>query len=337
MMTENPNRQKLKKFYNTLEDRPLDPSAPYYSPFLQESETDPIAELANRISLSAAESVNLFSGQRGCGKSTEFRRLKQELEQDDCEVYLLDMREYMNLTVPVEINDFLISIMIAFSDQIKAQHHSSPANRSYLDRLIHFLNTDVNIDSIGFQNINASLKDDPTFKQRLQQDLQGHTARIVQEAHTFAKDAVKLIRKKTKDPHKKVVILVDSVEQIRGVGIEGSLKVHKSVENLFSGHATSLQIPMLHTVYTIPPYLPALVQGVGRQLGGKMTCTLPSIHVQNQDNSLDIKGLEIMQDLVERRYPCWKDFFTIEQLNTLASASGGDLRDFFSATANSLG
>ena len=181
-MPENQSRSKLKKFYNTLEDQPIDPSNPYYYPFLQESDSDPITELADRISFSVSESVNLFSGQRGSGKSTEFRRLKKVLEADDCEVYLLDMREYMNLTTAVEISDFLVSIMTALSDQVQARHHTAPAERGYLERLVDFLNKDINIDSVviktGMSDITASLKDDPTFKQRLQESLQGHIAKI---------------------------------------------------------------------------------------------------------------------------------------------------------------
>ncbi len=332
-MPENQNKSKLKKFYNTLEDQPIDPSDPYYYPFLQESDSDPITELATRISFSLSESVNLFSGQRGCGKSTEFRRLKQMLEADDCEVFLLDMREYMNLTTVVEISDFLVSIMIALSDDVEKRYQTAPADRGYLERFTDFLKRDVQLDKVGIKteagSLTASLKDDPTFKQLLQKSLQGHTAKIVSEAHKFAQDTVQLIRKISKNEDKKVVLLIDTVEQIRGVGADGSIQVHKSVENLFSGHAASLQIPMLHIVYTIPPYLPALAPGLGRLLGGTLVYTLPSIHVQNNDNTLDSKGLEIMRELIIRRYPHWQDVFSEEQVNNLAIASGGDLRDFF--------
>ncbi len=62
--------------------------------------------MATRISWSDAAGVNLFSGQRGSGKSTELRRLRHMLDRKGCEVFLCDMRDYMNLTKPVEITDF---------------------------------------------------------------------------------------------------------------------------------------------------------------------------------------------------------------------------------------
>ena len=332
-MSENENSSKLKKFYNTLVDQSIEPTDPYYYPFLKDSISDPIAELASRISFSISESVNLFSGQSGCGKSTELKRLKKILKEQGCEVFLLDMREYINLHTPVEISDFLISIMTALSDEVEQSYNHTPAKRGYLERLNDFLHQDVKLENMGVKieatDIKASLKADPTFKQRLQDSLQGHTAKIITDAHKFAQETVSLIRQETKDNNKKVVLLIDSVEQIKGVGADNSEKVHKSVANLFSGHSEGLKIPTLHIVYTIPPYLTALAPGVGRQLGGAMACTLPSIHVQNKDNSIDPNGLEIMRTLISKRYQQWEQFFTPDQLNKLAISSGGDLRDYF--------
>ena len=212
-MPENNHRDQLKKFFNTLEDRPLEPNDPFYSTFLQDSGSDPVAEIADRISFSMSQSVNLFTGQRGCGKSTEFRRLKQILEKDGCEVYLLDMRDYMNLTTTIEISDFLVSVMTALSDKIESGYGQSPGSRGYLERLVDFLNQEIKIEGMDFStnigSIKSSLKDDPTFKQRLQRSLKGHIAKIVNEANTFAQETVEFIRKKSNDPDKKVVVLVD--------------------------------------------------------------------------------------------------------------------------------
>jgi energy-coupling factor transporter ATP-binding protein EcfA2 len=343
-MSSHEQRELLKKLFNNLEDRPLEPNHPFYYPFLEQTDDDPIAELAGRISFSQSQSVNLFTGQRGSGKSTEFRRLRKMLIEDDCEVFLLDMREYMNLTTPVEISDFLISIMAALSEEVEERFKKSPHRRSYLERLTDFLMQEVKIEEIETSlikdvvGVKASLKDDPSFKQRLQQGLKGHVARIVKDAHQFAREIVELIRKETRDNGKKVVLLVDSVEQLRGVGADGANEVYKSVENLFSGHADSLQMPMLHIVYTIPPYLTPLAPGLGRQLGANLGCTLPCIHVQKRsDHQPDPDGLAIMRTLLQKRCPeGGQNIFIDERLNKLAEASGGDLRDFFRLIRDSL-
>jgi len=70
------------------------------------------------------------------------------------------------------------------------------------------------------------------------------------------------------------------------------------VENLFSVHADSLRLDLLHVVYTIPPYLIPLAPGLGRYLGGAVVENLPSVHVFNQDGSEDSRGLKILKDIV---------------------------------------
>ncbi len=137
-----------------------------------------------------------------------------------------------------------------------------------------------------------------------------------------------MVRRKTENADKKVVLLVDSVEQIRGVG-GGAKNVYDSVVNLFSGHANKLRLPLLHVVYTIPPYLTPLAHNIGRILGSDPVYCLPSVHVFKKDGEPDPDGLSVMERIIARRQEDWKDFFTKSLLHDLAKASGGDFRDFF--------
>jgi hypothetical protein len=329
---------RLKEFYNRLADRPLEPTDAFYEPFVESmsSEMDPIDALATRILWSGAASVNLLSGQRGNGKSTELRRLRHILREAGCEVFLCDMRDYMNLTTPVEITDFFISMLGALNDAVQESYKENMAHESYWDRVIRFLQTEVEIKDLkleanigaGKLGIGASLKDDPSFRSRLQAHMRGHVAGLVRQAHEFATEVVTLIRRQHNNDNKKVVLLVDSVEQIRGVGAEAD-NVYKSVENLFSGHADSLHLPLLHVVYTIPPFLTPLAPGLGRFLGGGIMRNLPSVHVRQRDGTPDVAGLAIMERIVARRYSAWHEMFTPAQLQRMALMTGGDLRDFF--------
>jgi hypothetical protein len=154
-------------------------------------------------------------------------------------------------------------------------------------------------------------------------------AKLAQQAREFAGSVVALIRKKTQDPDKKVVFIVDSVERIRGVGGDAEA-VYKSVENLFSGHADKLVFPPLHVVYTIPPYLPILAAGIRAFLGGVAVYSLPAVHVfKNRSREASDAGLGIMEQIIAKRYPDWSAIFTPDALRRLALSSGGDLRDFF--------
>jgi hypothetical protein len=335
---------KLKAFNGALYDRPLEPDDHCYIPYLKEMKElgDPIFELFTKISWSEAASVNLLSGQRGSGKSTELRRLRNLLVNEGCVVFLCDMRDYMNLTTPVEITDFFISIMGGLSEAFEEKYGKIPARPGYWERISNFLQSEVTINEISLDagegikaGIKASLKEDPTFRQQLQKNLRGHVARLTQQAHEFATDVVEEVRNKTGDKDKKVVFLIDSVEQIRGVGSEAE-SVYKSVENLFSAHAEKLHLPLLHVVYTIPPYLTPLAPGLGRHLGGGMISYLPSVHVFRQDGTHDPSGLSVMKKVISCRYGKWKDIFSEEQIERMAIATGGDFRDFFRLITGSL-
>lgn len=76
------DNQFLKEFFNAVSDRPLEPDDERYVSLYDEALTDadPVQQLAGAVEWST-ESVRLFSGYRGAGKSTELRRLRRQLEQ----------------------------------------------------------------------------------------------------------------------------------------------------------------------------------------------------------------------------------------------------------------
>ena len=75
--------------------------------------------LADRIDFDEGGGTYLFSGNRGAGKTTELMRLADLLDQQGCIVFYVDMAEYLNLTVPVEITDFMISILGGLSEKFE--------------------------------------------------------------------------------------------------------------------------------------------------------------------------------------------------------------------------
>jgi hypothetical protein len=226
-----------------------------------------------------------------------------------------------------------MSIAGAMSERLQARYGASPGDRSYWDRLSEFLRKEVALDDMGASiagvDLKASLKDDPSFKLRVQERMRGHLARLVAQAHAFMAEAVTFVRQRESDPERKLVLLVDSVERIRGVGRE-AMHVYESVRNLFFGHAEHLRIPMLHIVYTIPPYLSVLAAGAGTFMGGAATRRLVSTHIfKLRSREPDPDGLALLRAVVARRFPQWQRIFTPQALDKLGLSSGGDLRELF--------
>lgn len=337
-----PNADPSRQLYKSLTGKgamPLDPTDAYYVPILEAApEKDPILALCQRIDLAESESVNLLTGFRGNGKSTELRRLRKKLEEADCQVFLVNMLDYVLMTRPLELSDFILSLMAALASAVEESTDDAlkPLSRSYWKRLQHFLQTEVELEKIDLElkgpaaaaKLGFKLKTDPEFKSRVQKHLEGHLTRLVQDAREFVDELTTAIRRQTHNPDKKVVFLVDSLEQLRGVGEETD-KIYASVVELFSGQAANLSFPKLHVVYTVPPYLTVLAPNLGRNLGGHPITQWPNIHVRTKQGAPDPEGLGLMETIISRRHQGWREIVPQDFLCELAQASGGDLRDFF--------
>lgn len=169
-------RQFLKKFFNQLRDRPLEADDPLYVPLHQDktlSPSDPVELMQRTIEWIPGESIQLFSGFRGSGKSTELRRLAKCLRGAGYLVVLSDLDDYLNLTVPIDISDFLMTVAGAFSEGLVQAKllDEDPAQQGFWSRSRDFLTQsrvelEVSADLSPVQ-LKANLKSDPSFKKRL--------------------------------------------------------------------------------------------------------------------------------------------------------------------------
>lgn len=360
MANDNVLRAKVKRCLNALDsrrpivfgDHPLIPGGEkenLYVAGLHGGDRDLIRILADRIDYDEGGGTYLFSGNRGTGKTTELMRLAKMLNDLGCEVFYVDMAEYLNLTVSIEITDFLISMLGGFSEKIEERYGMNPGKTSFFERMANILQSEVKVEGIELgasasdianklsvsSKLKLSLQQDPTFKEKLQAGIRGHVARLVQEARSYVEQAIAEVRGKTASD-KKIVLIVDSVERLRGVGdSKGVSEVFRSVNTLFSGQADKLRFQSLHLVCTIPPYLSALSGSVAAHYSGGQIHMLPSVHVYEgcpETGAVPVRsdeGLRAMLEIVNRRFPEWSEFIICEQLLRLAASSGGDLRDFF--------
>ena len=330
-MAIDPKQQmaELKRFHNALDDNAAPPGHPYRVEGIHAASGDPVIDLKTQIDYSDTANLNYFTGQRGTGKSSELLRLKQLLEQEGCFVLYADMVHYLRLTEPIELSDFLISMMGALSDCVREAVNASVSVPSYWERIAQFLQSEVKIEGATAAGVKLSLKEDPEFKRLVQQKAVEHTVKIVQSARKYSEEAVNLLRHEKQNPALKVVFIVDSVERLRPTDSSRAESIFQSVVNLFAGQIDSLRFPLMHVVYSVPPYLAALSGGLGGLFGGAIY-SLPSIHVfEKNSRTKSARGVEILLALVDKRYPAWRDVIREDHLWQLAEHSGGDIRDFF--------
>lgn len=345
-MNTNP-KQKLKELYQALRDKPLDPADPHdarwYEPYVSRLETDPIAHVAGEISFNDAESLYFVTGQRGTGKSTELLRLRKMLLDDGFVVFYIDMLEYLHMSEPVEISDFLMAVSIGLAKQANDEHGLGITEESLWGRLQAFVGSleleKVNIKATANMaplefgvDLTARLRSDHVFKKELQRATRGHTTRLVDDVRGFAVELVSALRKKYNNKHQQVALIVDSFEQIRG-HYENVSEVYASIIKLFGSDGKHLRLPMMHTVITVPPYLTHAAPGVTKSIGN-IPVSLPNVHIrQRGSGEPDPDGLDTLKQMIYRRTEAARDIFDDE---ALANASGGDLRDFFALVSNAL-
>ena len=341
MVTE--DRNFLRDFFRQVSDKPLDPTdtryIPLYTPEL--ADQDPVELLASAIEWTQTESVQLLSGFRGTGKSTELKRLKKRLEGDGYIVFLCDAEDYLNLSTPVDVTDFLLAIAGAFSDAIAQPEFlgADPSYESYWTRFESFLTkTKVELNTVSFgtggANIQANLKSDPTFKQRLQERLSGHLGVLVNDVRAFFQENVKSLKQQLGNDHE-VVLLVDSLEHIRGTFVN-ALDVQSSVERLFATHADKLKLPYVHVVYTVPPYLKVRFGNLGSLYEPGGLLVLPAFKLHDKGGTKVQAGFGAMERVVSARGDWRRLLGERALLDQLIQHSGGQLRDLLRLLAETM-
>ncbi len=330
----------LRDFFRAVTDRALEPDDPCYVPLYQGVDDDPVELLARGIEWTPGQSVQLLSGFKGTGKSTELRRLRRRLRQSGYLVVLCDMEDFINLSTPIDVSDFLMALMGAFSEALEADAllGSDPSRESWWERLGSFLTgTKVDLEELsispGFE-IKASLKSDPTFKQKLQQRVAGHLGELVKDVQRYSKDVVRQLQERHEDAE--VVLLVDSMEHIRGTSANAA-EVHRSVETMFAGHADKLHFPHLHVVYTVPPYLKIRYPNLGGLYSPGGLHILPAVKIRADESRDEHRaGFDVLERVVASRGD-WEKLLGIRaSLDALIRHSGGHLRDLLRLIAEVL-
>ena len=330
----------LKRFFQNLLDQSLDPSDERYVPLYEDpalADEDPVALLAYAIEWTS-ESVQLLSGYRGTGKSTELKRLKARLEESGYLVFLCDVEDYLNLSTRIDVSDFLMVVAGMFGEAadefLKAK--GCNADGSFWEWIHDFLKQTkveavelsaalgTNGASVG---IKANLKSSPEFKKRLQEHMAGHLGALVSAVREFIEDRVKLLRQHY--PEKEIVLLLDSIEHIRGT-LANAEDVHGSVEKLFSAHSEKLHLPGVHVIYTVPPYLKIRYPNVDAlyEPGGLIVLPAFKLFERYENRTPILANFDVMERVVGHRGD-WRRLLGNDRslLDRLIRNSGGHLRD----------
>jgi hypothetical protein len=177
----------------------------------------------------------------------------------------------------------------------------------------------------GGVNLLFELRDNPTFRQKLDAALSTRFQMFSRDAQQSMRESVIRIRKASHA--ERVVVLADSLEKITPLREEDRSAVEWSVEALFLQHAHLMQTPC-HIVYTFPFWLGFRTAGLGTAYNQEPV-SLPMVRVSSPDGAPFRAGLDRLVELVGRRVDVARVFGpeAEQTLVPLAAASGGYPRD----------
>jgi len=160
----------------------------------------------------------------------------------------------------------------------------------------------------------------------------GHLGALVANVRKFFEDCLKAFKAKYSD-NVKVVVLVDSIEHIRGTSIN-AVDVQSSIETLFAGHADKLKLPGMHVVYTIPPFLKVRFPNLGTFYGAGAVQMFPAVKLRDKDDSVDwALGMETLRKVIKQRHKDASRLLNETQMDKIIRSSGGHLRDLLRIVA----
>lgn len=330
------DKATLRKFRTALveADKPLQPNDPFYVPDLHgKEEEDVIAALLDDILARNPTGSHLFyfTGQRGTGKSTELGRLECQLQAENTQVIRFDSLGFITETEKITVESLLLLVAAGLAAEADKLYKQDFLTATSWTRFEGWLHTEVEISGITAGGLGVKLKEQQSVVTGKIRNLSS-PLEWTKKIQAFAGEMVEFIR--THSKRERVVIIVDSLERLRGVSGQDQDDMFKHVVSTFAGDFGRLQVPSASVVYATPPYL-ALLSDVRNYVA---CYALASVRVYckpiakdahtNQRRQSRRDGLDKMQSLIARRFADWNKVLTKESLDRLAKASGGDLRHF---------
>ncbi|MEG4092905.1 P-loop NTPase fold protein [Microcoleus sp. Pol12B4] len=311
----------------------------YYVDLSEVRKTEAIAGVSNILDFQEPEQFTtiLFTGHRGCGKSTELKRIQKHWEKDYSVIYL-EVDEETDINDVSYTDFYLIAIkQVEFEmRRLKLKLDSRLMDnfeawfKEVTEETEQTVESSVSIEgeaTLGPEapflakllvKLLAQIKGSDKQKKTIRQTLEKDISRLKADINLLLNDAVKKLRKKFPS-YKGFLIIFDNLD-----------RVPPNVANhLFFDYAAQLQELNCTIIYTVPLSVLYSPQNAIKNFDCPHIVPMVNIYEFNRD-SCDLNynevSLNAMASLVERRVEVDKIFESREQLLELAKASGGHVR-----------
>jgi hypothetical protein len=225
-----------------------------------------VSQCLRRIVWSANPLAQLFAGHRGCGKSTELRRLQRDLEQAGYSVVYIEAETDIDLE-DTQPTDILLALIRSLDLALRAKDLAVDA-KLLDDFLLWF--AEIVLEKSDIREIQAEVRTEaevkggvPLFakllarfsgwvktgtesKKSLRQRLDPQISQLLQRTRNFTQGARLAAQKKGA---KDLVLIVDSLDRVALKELDDGRSSH---EVIFIERGELLKGLGCHTVYTVP-------------------------------------------------------------------------------------
>jgi len=311
----------------------------YYVDLSEVRKTEAIAGVSNILDFQEPEQFTtiLFTGHRGCGKSTELKRIQKQWEKDYRVIYL-EVDEQTDIN-DVSYTDFYLIAIKQVEFEMRRLNLKLDSRlmdnfeawfKDVTEETEQTVESSVSIEgeaTLGPEapflakllvKLLAQIKGSDKQKKTIRQALEKDISRLKADINLLLNDAVKKLRKKFPN-YKGFLIIFDNLDRVPP----------KVANHLFFDYAAQLQELYCTIIYTVPLSVLYSSQNAIKNFDCPHIVPMVNIYEFNRD-SCDLNynevSLNAMASLVERRVEVDKIFESREQLLELAKASGGHVR-----------
>jgi energy-coupling factor transporter ATP-binding protein EcfA2 len=331
----------LKTAYQLCNVEPLEGEdlERYYVNLSGVRKTTAIASVNTRLDFQEAEKYTtiLFTGHRGCGKSTELKRIQKEWEKYYRVIYL-EVNEETDINDVGYTDFYLITIKqvefemrrLGLKLDPRLMENFEAWFKDVTQETERTVESSVSVEgevTLGPEapflakllvKLLAQIKGSDKQKKTIRQTLEKDISRLKADINLLLNDAVKKLRKKFSQ-YKGFLIIFDNLDRVPP----------EVANHLFFDYAAQLQQLDCTIVYTVPLSVLSSTKNLNNNFGNPHIVPMVNIYEFNRDNcdlNYNQTGLDTMASLIERRVEVDKIFESREELLELAKASGGHVR-----------
>jgi AAA ATPase domain len=311
----------------------------YYLPLLEARKTEAILQVGRILEQQKPErfSTILFTGHRGCGKSTELKRIEKQWKNDYLTIFLnienetdINDIEYIDiyLTIIRQVEHTLRQLNIKFDHELLTSFEKwfKEITEETEESVNRSINTEAEVSLKGevpflaklLFKLTSQIKNGLLEKTIIREKLNREFTRMKGDINLLLSDGLKKLRLKF-PKYKGFLIILDNIDRCPPhVG-----------EKLFFDYASQLQELHCSIIYTVPISVIYSPRGLSNSFGDPHI--VPMVNIYQLDQQLfplkhNQSGLASLAKIITKRVDAPTIFASGNELLELVKASGGHVR-----------